>query len=95
LCPPTAALIDDLRAFFERHADPGWSSIEDLSAASTRPRGATLGDQAADTKEYVGGHEVSEGYGELRARTQPNTDAGALSAGAASDHDRRCRRADD
>jgi hypothetical protein len=51
-----------LQDFFERHADRGWSSIEDLRGIR-RDRVVRHAEiKRPETKEYFGGHDVPEGY---------------------------------
>ena len=56
-------LLAGMTAFFERHADRGWQSLEDIRG-SRRDRVVTHSQiKRPDTKEYHGGHEA-EGYAE-------------------------------
>ena len=60
-------LLAGMTAFFERHADRGWQSLEDIRG-SRRDRVVTHSQiKRPDTKEYHGGHdapESQEGYAE-------------------------------
>jgi dihydropyrimidine dehydrogenase (NAD+) subunit PreA len=57
-------LTSGFEAFLERHADRGWSRLEDFRGAR-RDRIVTHSQiRRPDTKEYFGGHDASEGYAE-------------------------------
>jgi dihydropyrimidine dehydrogenase (NAD+) subunit PreA len=57
-----AGLIRGLQEFFERHADRGWSSIEDVRGIR-RDRVVRHSEiKRPDAKEYFGGHDEPEGY---------------------------------
>ncbi len=57
-----AGLIRDLQEFFERHADRGWSSLEDVRGIR-RDRVVRHSEiKRPDAKEYFGGHDEPEGY---------------------------------
>jgi hypothetical protein len=56
-------LNSGMTRFFERHADKGWQTLEDIRG-SRRDRVVTHSlIKRPDTKEYFGGHEA-EGYAE-------------------------------
>jgi dihydropyrimidine dehydrogenase (NAD+) subunit PreA len=55
-------LIQDMRAFLEKHAERGWKSLEDLRGIR-RDRVLPQSQIARPTEsDYYGGHEVPEGY---------------------------------
>ncbi len=56
------ALVADMRAFIEKHADRGWTSLESfrgLRRANVVPHSQI---KRPESKEYHGGHEAPEGY---------------------------------
>ncbi len=56
------ALVNDMRAFLEKHADKGWTSLESfrgLRRANVVPHSQI---KRPESKEYHGGHEAPEGY---------------------------------
>jgi dihydropyrimidine dehydrogenase (NAD+) subunit PreA len=56
------ALIADMQAFLERHADRGWKSLEDFRGIR-RDRVVPQSQIARPTEsDYYGGHDVPEGY---------------------------------
>ncbi len=57
-------LIQGLEAFFERHADRGWTSIEDIRGIRRERVVRHSEIKRPDSKEYFGGHDVPEGYAE-------------------------------
>ncbi|MBI2835728.1 MAG: NAD-dependent dihydropyrimidine dehydrogenase subunit PreA [Acidobacteria bacterium] len=59
-------LIDSMRAFLERHADKGWTSLEDFRGLRRDHILAHSQIKRPDDKEYRGGYEV-EGYAEPAA----------------------------
>jgi dihydroorotate dehydrogenase len=55
-------LIQDMRAFLEKHAERGWKSLEDFRGIR-RDRVLPQSQIARPTEsDYYGGHEVPEGY---------------------------------
>jgi dihydropyrimidine dehydrogenase (NAD+) subunit PreA len=55
-------LIQDMRAFLEKHAERGWKSLEDFRGIR-RDRVVAQSQIARPTEsDYYGGHEVPEGY---------------------------------
>jgi dihydropyrimidine dehydrogenase (NAD+) subunit PreA len=59
-----ASLNRGLDAFFERCADRGWTSIDDIRGLRRDRVVAHSQIKRPDTKEYFGGHDVPEGYAE-------------------------------
>jgi dihydropyrimidine dehydrogenase (NAD+) subunit PreA len=57
-----AGLIRGLQDFLERHADRGWSSIEDVRGLRRDRVVPHSQIKRPDAKEYFGGHDVPEGY---------------------------------
>jgi hypothetical protein len=62
------ALLDGMTAFFERHGERGWHTLEDIRGLR-RDRVVTHSQiKRPDTKEYFGGHDAArsgdyqEGY---------------------------------
>ena len=57
-----ASLTKGLGDFLERHADQGWSSVEDIRALRRDRVVPHSRIRRPDSKEYFGGHDTSEGY---------------------------------
>ena len=64
-------LVTGMREFIERHADRGWTSLEDfrgLRRGNVVPHSQI---KRPDSKEYHGGHEAPEGYATPPDSQQP------------------------
>jgi dihydropyrimidine dehydrogenase (NAD+) subunit PreA len=55
-------LVADMQAFIERHADKGWTRLEDFRGIRRDRVVAHSRIRRPDAKEYHGGHEAPEGY---------------------------------
>jgi dihydropyrimidine dehydrogenase (NAD+) subunit PreA len=55
-------LLAGMREFLERHADRGWTRLEDFRGIRRDQVVAHSRIRRPDTKEYHGGHETPEGY---------------------------------
>jgi dihydroorotate dehydrogenase len=59
-----ARLLADYRAFLERHADRGWTRLEDFRGALRDRVVAQSRIRRPDASDYQGGYETQEGYAE-------------------------------
>jgi dihydroorotate dehydrogenase len=55
-------LVNDMRAFIDRHADEGWTNLEDFRGLRRNNVVPHSQIKRPDTKEYFGGHDAPEGY---------------------------------
>jgi hypothetical protein len=55
-------LLAGMRDFLERHADRGWTRLEDFRGIRREHVVAHSRIRRPDSKEYHGGHETPEGY---------------------------------
>jgi hypothetical protein len=55
-------LTSGLRAFLERHADKGWTSVESFRGLRRDNVVTHSKIRRPETREYFGGHESAEGY---------------------------------
>lgn len=55
-------LVGGMREFLERHADKGWTSLEDFRGLRRDRVVAHSRIRRPDSKEYFGGHDAPEGY---------------------------------
>jgi dihydroorotate dehydrogenase len=56
------ALVRDMRAFIDRHADKGWTNLEDFRGLRRNHVVPHSQIKRPDSKEYFGGHDAPEGY---------------------------------
>ena len=56
------ALVNDMRAFIDRHADKGWTNLEDFRGLRRNNVVPHSQIKRPDSKEYFGGHDAPEGY---------------------------------
>ncbi len=56
------ALLADMRAFLEKHADRGWTGLESFRGLRRNNVVPHSQIKRPDSKEYFGGHEAPEGY---------------------------------
>jgi dihydropyrimidine dehydrogenase (NAD+) subunit PreA len=56
------ALVRDMRAFIESHADRGWTNLEDFRGLRRNHVVPHSQIKRPDSKEYFGGHDAPEGY---------------------------------
>jgi dihydropyrimidine dehydrogenase (NAD+) subunit PreA len=62
-----ASLTRGLQEFLDRHADRGWTSIEDVRGIRRDRVVPHSSIKRPESKEYFGGHDASEGYAEPAA----------------------------
>lgn len=55
-------LVEDMREFIDRHAERGWTSLEDFRGIRRDRVVAHSRIRRPDSKEYYGGHDAPEGY---------------------------------
>jgi dihydroorotate dehydrogenase len=55
-------LLSGMQAFFDRHADKGWHSLDDIRGLRRDRIVAHSDIKRPDAKEYHGGHDAPEGY---------------------------------
>jgi dihydroorotate dehydrogenase len=66
-------LNEGLLAFLERHADRGWSSVDDLRGLRRERVVAQSAIRRPDDKSYYGGHAAEEGYADPREVAESRT----------------------
>src|SRR6187399_2268765 len=64
-------LLSGMQAFFDKHADKGWHSLDDIRGLRRDRIVAHSDIKRPDAKEYHGGRDVVEGYAPPTAITNP------------------------